>query len=241
MTWIVSGILLSALLSFVTSCQIKVIQGHEVKKRSNSKNLVWVVSYMFLGQTFVKNAQMTLALFERRKLDQKMKIGKCRNPRKWQKKAFWGIQNGRTEPFPKRAAWNFGRIFNSKCSYTRIPFLLNLNTFLENFQKKTIFWLLFFPVSKIFKKIKIWQCSLMFDAMSKLHVIFFENQSILSLKLYSWRRFTRTLMFDRNRENMTSLWRLLRPIFQSLWKFLWSGYVKLTKEGIFKVWWRYLL
>ena len=47
--------------------------------------------------------------------------------------------------------------------------------------------------------------------------------------------------FYRNRENMTSLWRHLRPTYQSLRKFLWSGYVKLMPGGVCKVWWWYII
>ena len=37
--------------------KVMVIQGHEVKKRSNWKFHVWVAWYMILGQFFVKNAE----------------------------------------------------------------------------------------------------------------------------------------------------------------------------------------
>ena len=35
-----------------------------------------------------------------------------------------------------------------------------------------------------------------------------------------------TPIFDRNRQNMTSFWRYLRPTYQDLENFLRSGYVK---------------
>ena len=47
---------------FVTLCQIKVIQGYDVKK-INLEFWVWVVWCMFLGQIFVKNAKNNLEHF----------------------------------------------------------------------------------------------------------------------------------------------------------------------------------
>ena len=44
---------------------------------------------------------------------------------------------------------------------------------------------------------------------------FVENQVVLCLKLYSWWRFPRTLIFGPNQENMTSLWRHLRSTYQT--------------------------
>ena len=58
-------------------CQIKVIQGHVVKK-SNEKFCVWVVWYMFLGHIFVKRAKNdNRTLFERPKSDKNWKSEKC--------------------------------------------------------------------------------------------------------------------------------------------------------------------
>ena len=66
-------------------------------------------------------------------------------------------------------------------------------------------------------------------------------QSVLSSKLYWWRRFPYTLIFYRKRENMTSLWRHLRPTCRSLGKFLPPKCVKLIKGEVCKIWWKYLL
>ena len=41
----------------MSTFKVKVIQGHEVKERSNSKFYVWGACYMFLGQFFVKNTK----------------------------------------------------------------------------------------------------------------------------------------------------------------------------------------
>ena len=70
---------------------------------------------------------------------------------------------------------------------------------------------------------------------------FVGNQLVLSWKLYSWRQFPRTLIFYRHRENMTSLWRCLRPTFQSLGKILRSVCIKFMPGGVCKVWWWYLI
>ena len=54
----------------VSIFKVKVIQGHEVKERSNWKFYVWDAWYMFLGQFFVKNAKNDpKTLFERPKSD----------------------------------------------------------------------------------------------------------------------------------------------------------------------------
>ena len=53
---------------FVSLCQFKVIQGHEVKK-SNSKFWVWVVWYIFLGKIWRKTQKMILDHFLRAKSD----------------------------------------------------------------------------------------------------------------------------------------------------------------------------
>ena len=46
---------------WVTLCQIKVIQGHEVKKiKFKILSLDGVIVYLFLGQIFLKIAEMTL-------------------------------------------------------------------------------------------------------------------------------------------------------------------------------------
>ena len=53
----VSDICKYHLLCFVTIIEVKVISGHQVKKRSSKKNLDLEVLYMFLGQIFAKNAK----------------------------------------------------------------------------------------------------------------------------------------------------------------------------------------
>ena len=50
-----------------------------------------------------------------------------------------------------------------------------------------------FPTFKNFNHFKIWDRSLI--AMLNLHVTYVENQSVLSWKLYLWRRLPRTLIF----------------------------------------------
>ena len=49
-----------------------------------------------------------------------------------------------------------------------------------------------------------------------------------------------THIFGLKLENMTSLWRHLRPTYRMLIIFLWSTCVKLMWVRVLKVWWRYL-
>ena len=53
----VSDICKYHLLCFVTIIEVKVISGHQVKKRSSKKFRDLEVRYMFLGQIFAKNAK----------------------------------------------------------------------------------------------------------------------------------------------------------------------------------------
>ena len=53
----VSDICKYRLLCFVTIIEVKVISGHQVKKRSSKTFRALVVRYMFLGQIFAKNAK----------------------------------------------------------------------------------------------------------------------------------------------------------------------------------------
>ena len=121
---------------------------------------------MFLGQTFVKSAENnTRTLFERPKSDKNWKLGKCRNPRKKRKSGLFGIQNGKTQPFFKKATWNFVHLFIGKCSYTcRYSLFWKLKNFLAKMGK----WWSFSPIFTIFKKFKIWDTNLI--AMFNLHV-----------------------------------------------------------------------
>ena len=43
-----------------------------------------------------------------------------------------------------------------------------------------------------------------------------EINTVLSVKVLSWRRFPRSLIFDRNRQNMKPIWRHLRPTYQDM-------------------------
>ena len=56
----VSDICKYHLLCFVTIIEVKVISGHQVKKRSSKKFRDLEVRYMFLGQIFAKNAKNDL-------------------------------------------------------------------------------------------------------------------------------------------------------------------------------------
>ena len=69
---------------------------------------------------------------------------------------------------------------------------------------------------------------------------FGERQLVLSLKIYSWRRFSRTVT-NQNQPIMTSLWRQFTAHLPGPQRFLSSGCAKLIKKGVYKVWWRYLL
>ena len=53
----VSDICKYHLLCFVTIIEVKVISGHQVKKRSSKKFRDIEVRYMLLGQIFAKNAK----------------------------------------------------------------------------------------------------------------------------------------------------------------------------------------
>ena len=72
----VSDICKYHLLCFVTMIEVKVISGHQVKKRSNKKFRDLEVRYMFLGQIFAKNAKMTLKHFLKCQNRSKNKIRK---------------------------------------------------------------------------------------------------------------------------------------------------------------------
>ena len=53
----VSDICKYHLLCFVTIIEVKVISGHQIKKRSSKKFRDLEVRYMFLGQIFSKNSK----------------------------------------------------------------------------------------------------------------------------------------------------------------------------------------
>ena len=60
---------------FVALYQVKVIQGHEVKKISNVKVWVWVVWYVLLGQIFVKNVKKPKNTFSTAQIRHNFKFG----------------------------------------------------------------------------------------------------------------------------------------------------------------------
>ena len=53
----VSDICKYHLLCFVTIIEVKVISGHQIKKRSSKKFRDLAVRYMFLGQIFTENSK----------------------------------------------------------------------------------------------------------------------------------------------------------------------------------------
>ena len=75
----VSDIYKYHLLCFVTIIEVKVISGHQVKKRSSKILRYLEVRYMFLGQIFAKNAKNDpKILFEATNSVKKIKFGKSR-------------------------------------------------------------------------------------------------------------------------------------------------------------------
>ena len=73
----VSDICKYHLLCFVTIIEVKVISGHQVKKRSSKKIRDLEVRYMFLGQIFAKKTRkMTLKHFLKRQNRSRNKIRK---------------------------------------------------------------------------------------------------------------------------------------------------------------------
>ena len=103
MTWIVSGILLSTLLSLLGPCIKSRLSKVTRTKRSNLKCWVWWFWYMFLDQIFVKNEIITLEHFlnapNRTKFENKKK---CRNPLKKRRRGpFWAFKTAKLSCFSK--------------------------------------------------------------------------------------------------------------------------------------------
>ena len=114
--------------------KVKVIQGHEVKGRSNGKFGIWAVGYLFLGQISSrtrKNDPRTL--FERSKSDNVWKSREWRNRRKRREK--WHFSTYKT---PKLG--HFLR-YPLEILYTCTPerFLSYIFLFWK-FEKISIFW-----------------------------------------------------------------------------------------------------
>ena len=165
MTWNVSGMFVSTLLSILWPC-IKPRSSKVTKsKRSGLKFWDWVVWYMFFGSDFrqqCKNDRRTFfkclhrTKFENRK--------KCRTPRERRISDLLGIQNGKTQPFYKivtKPLYTY-----SSTSVTSHTYLFsNSKTFLGNVEH--IF--MFSPIFKNFQVYQIWDSSL--TANFNLHVL----------------------------------------------------------------------
>ena len=129
--------------------KVKVIQGHEVKERSNWK--VWVMAawYMFLGQFFVKNTKMTLEYFlnypNRTNFNNRKNAKNGGKQR--EKMAFFEVQNTKTRPFFRIYAWNSVHIYTWQGYFTYIPFFLKIRKS-HHFLKIAFFLLYFSKLSK---------------------------------------------------------------------------------------------
>ena len=122
----------------------------------------------------------------------------------------------------------------SASTFSYIIRLLSKKKFMENFGSHNFPFFAKFPKIRNSKyEIAVWYpCS----------IYMFRWKPVgSSLKLHSWRRFPHTLISDRKRDNMTSLWRHSRPTYQRPGRFLLPCYVKWMKEKVCKVWWRYCL
>ena len=130
--------------------KVKVIQGHEIKERSNWKFWAWSASYIFLGQFFVTSAKMTLEHFLTAKIGQILKIGKMRkSPEIAWKVAVPYFQNAKT----------FSRYLHA-ILYTYTPdrvlshifcFFFRIPEFSSIFSENDIFIDYFLQVSKSWK------------------------------------------------------------------------------------------
>ena len=147
---------------------------------------------------------------------QNFKIGKkCRNPRRKRKK--WPFLAFKTAKLSRFSRYQLESLYtySSRSVLSHIFISFKLKTFLGKYwrTKNSVY---FFPISKFHQfKNSIWRCHSHVES-----TCFVGNQLVLSLKLYSWRWFSRALIFDRKRENMPSLWRHLRPTHQRHAKFL---------------------
>ena len=119
--------------------------------------------------------------------------------------------------FFQESKWKFGIHIHEQVFWLVYSAFLNSEKVLGKFWKLRFLWWLFFIFSKLSKNFKIWYNSLI--VTFNLYVLLKTNR----FYFYWWGRFTRTRIFYRNRENITSLWRHLRPTHQSLGKFLRSG------------------
>ena len=133
----------------VSIFKVKVVQGHEVKGRSNWKFWVWAAWYLFLTQFFVKNAKNDhRTLFEPHKTDKFWKSGKCRNHRKQREK--WPFSTFKTPKLGhfSRYLLDFFYTYTPDRVLSHIFVYWKFEKFPHFFFKKNIFcWLIF----KIFK------------------------------------------------------------------------------------------
>ena len=132
------------------------------------------------------------------------------------------------EPWLGNLTWNFVNLLIDKQFFTYFSFF---KLKMENFGRQNL--IILFSNFQNFHKIQNPRRQFI------THSIY--NQLALSLKMFS-RQFPRTLIFNRNRQNMMSLWRHLEPTYPDLENFkVRLRYVKKIEERVFKVSWRYLL
>ena len=100
---------------------VKVVQGREVKERSNWKLWVWVVWWMFLDEVFGQNTKKLLNTFERSKSDKNWEYGTYRNLRELRVWPFSTFNTSKPDHF-KNCTSNFVYVGTIQCSFTFIPF-----------------------------------------------------------------------------------------------------------------------
>ena len=166
---------------------------------------------MFLGQIFVKNAKKwPQNTFWMAQIEQNMKIWEMSISRECRRSGqFWHSKRQNSAVFQdidlKLCTRNHQHMLFHMHSWFR-----KFGNFVAKFFENTIFAEIFPQFSKFSKtpnsEIAVLIARFNFDVLFCMSVG-------SSLKLYSRRRRLRTVIFDRYRENMTSLWRHSRPTY----------------------------
>ena len=183
----------------MTLWQFKVIQHHEVKE-VKFKILSLGELYMFLVRFSATTQKTTPEHFlngpNRTKIENRKNAEILVNS---VKSGRFGHSERQNSAVFKDSDLNVCTHILQQVFYTYIAVFWKLKI-LENFGKQNILMTIFTNFQK-FQNMRP-----QFDSHVQ-SACCAENQVALSLKLYSWRWFPRTLIFDRNRENMTSIWR----------------------------------
>ena len=192
---------------FVVLCQIKAIQGHEVKKVifkiSSLSGVIHVFGYDFRHE----RKKRPLNTFWTSQIWQKLKI---------RKKAEILVNSVKSDLLGHSKRQNSAVFKDSNfkvCTraYFSVSFLIHMFRLIEKklklswkIVKKQLILMIIFLILKTFKQFQ--NLILHFHSHGR-SACFVENQFVSSWKLYSWRRFSGTLILERNWEKMTSLWR----------------------------------